>query len=81
MNPLYGQMFNPQYVNPEYLRQQQIQQLHDYEQRQEIMKAVNAIHDYCEAVSKISPQYQQVAFFACATAVLEEMGKRGNTMG
>lgn len=77
MNPLYEQMFNPQYVNTDYLRQQQIKQ-YDFEQRQEIAKAVKAIHDYCEAASKISPQYQQEAFFACATAVLEETSKRGN---
>ncbi len=43
MNQWYGQMFNPQYVNYNYLQQMQMQ--HDFEQRQEIAKAVKAIHD------------------------------------
>jgi len=54
-NPLYDQMFNPQYVNRQYLQQLQIQ--HDYEQRQEIANAVKAIHDYFDAARKIEPQY------------------------
>ena len=44
MNQWYGQMFNPQYVNQNYLQQLQMQ--HDYEQQQEIAKAVKAIRDY-----------------------------------
>lgn len=73
MNPWYGQMFNPQYVNQDYLRQLQIQ--HDQEQREEIAKAVKAIHDYFEAARKIEPQYQSIAFAACITATLDEMNK------
>ena len=34
MNQWYGQMFNPQYVNQNYLQQLQMQ--HDYEQQLEI---------------------------------------------
>lgn len=71
MNPLYEQMFNPQYVNQNYLQQLQMQ--HDFEQRQEIAKAVKAIHDYFEAARKIEPQYQEMAFGACIAAALEEM--------
>lgn len=48
---------------------------HDYEQRQEITKAVKAIHDYFEAARKIEPDYQQIAFGACIAAVLAEMQK------
>ena len=73
-NPLYDQMFNPQYVNRQYLQQLQIQ--HDYEQRQEIAKAVRAIHDYFDAARKIEPQYQEMAFGACVSAVLAEMQRQ-----
>ena len=73
MNPLYDQMFNPQYVNQDYLYQCRQQEQHALEQRQEIAKAVKALHDYCAAARKITPDYQQEAFYACAAAVLEEM--------
>ena len=75
MNPLYYQMFNPQYANNEYLRQLQLHQ-YDSEQRQEIIKAVRAIHDYFDAFRNIAPEYQQMAFNACVAAVVEEMSKR-----
>ena len=32
-----------------------------------------ALHDYCAAARKITPEYQQEAFYACAAAVLQEM--------
>ncbi len=67
-------MFNPQYVNYNYLQQMQMQ--HDFEQRQEIAKAVKAIHDYFDAARKIEPQYQERAFAACIAAVLDEMEKQ-----
>ena len=74
MNQWYGQMFNPQYVNQNYLQQLQMQL--DYEQRQEIAKAVKAIHDFIDAGRKIEPQYQEMAFGACIEAVLAEMQQR-----
>ena len=74
MNQWYGQMFNPQYVNQNY--QQQLQMQHDYEQRQEIAKAVKAIHDYFDAARKIEPEYQEMAFAACIATVLDEMQSR-----
>lgn len=70
-NPLYDQMFNPQYVNYHYLQQMQMQ--HDHAQRQEIAKAVKAIHDYFDAARKIEPQYQEMAFAACIAAALDEL--------
>lgn len=73
MNPLYDQIFNQQYVNPNYLHNLQF---HRAEQQTEMAKAVKALHDYFEAVRKIEPEYQQQAFWACATAILEEMNKR-----
>ena len=77
MNPLYDQMFNPQYVNHDYLKQLSQQEQYALEQRQEIAKAVKALHDYCDAVRKIAPEYQQEAFYACAAAVLEEINANG----
>ena len=67
MNPLYNQLFNPQYANQDYLQHLHWQQ-HDTEQRQEIMNAVKAIHDYFDSARKIAPEYQQMAFDACITA-------------
>lgn len=66
MNPLYNQIFNQQYVNPDYL--QQLQQQHHNQQQQEIAKAVKALHDYCDAARKITPEYRQQAFCVCAAA-------------
>ena len=74
MNPLYDQLFNPRYANVDYLRQLQWKQ-YDAEQRQEIMNAVKAIHDYFDAARKIAPEYQQMAFDACITVVMTEMSK------
>ena len=74
MNPLYNQLFNPQYANEAYLRQLQWQQ-HEAEQRREIINIVKAIHDYFVAARKIAPGYQQMAFDACITAVVAEMSK------
>lgn len=74
MNPLYNQIFNQQYVNQNYLKNIQLQ--HDAEQQYEIAKAVKALHDYCDAAKKITPEYQQQAFWACATAILEEMNRK-----
>ena len=71
MNPLYDQIFNQQYVNQNYLQNLQLQ--HHAEQQYEIAKAVKSLHDYCDAAKKITPEYQQQSFLACATAILEEM--------
>ena len=73
-DPLYDQFFNPQYANQAYLQQLQWRQ-QDGEQRQEIMNAVKAIHDYIDAARKIAPEYQQMAFDACIAAVVAEMSK------
>ena len=49
MNPLYDQMFNPQYVNQDYLYQLRQREQHALEQRQEIARAVKTLYDYCAA--------------------------------
>jgi len=74
MNPLYFQMFNPQYVNNEYYRYLQRQQ-HDYEQCIEISNAVKAIRDCCDAFSKIDQENQQLAFEACVMEIINKMNE------
>lgn len=74
MNQLYYQLFNPQYANEAYLRQLQWQQ-YDANQRKEIIKAEQAIHDYFDAFRKIAPEYQQMAINACIAAVVDEMSQ------
>ena len=51
MNTFYNQMFNPQYVNPDYYRELQRQQ-YEFDQQKEIVNAVKAIRDLCEAVKR-----------------------------
>lgn len=61
-------MFNPIYVNPDYYRQMQNQieaQRYEAEQNREIVNAVKAMHDLCEAAKKIDASHQEKAFFAC----------------
>lgn len=72
MNTFYNQMFNPQYVNPDYYHEMQRQQ-HEFEQQKEIVNAVKAIHDLCEAVKKIDVNHQQQAFNACLFELAKEM--------
>ena len=79
-NPLYYQLFNPEYVNEEYIRQLQ-QQQHDAEQQKEILNVVKAIHDYFNAARKISPDYQQIAFNACIATIVKEMSNWCNIEG
>ena len=58
----------------DYLRQLEFHQ-YAQEQKYEIAKAVKALHDYCDAARKISPEFQREAFRQCGIAVLEEMNK------
>ena len=71
MNTFYNQMFNPQYVNLQYYRQ--IEQLqYEAKQNEEVAKAVNAIHDLCEAVKQLDDHHQQIAFSACLAEMARE---------
>ena len=64
-------MFNPQYVNLQYFRQ--IEQLqYETKQNEEVAKAVNAIHDLCEAVKQLDDNHQQIAFSACLAEMARE---------
>lgn len=66
----YNQMFNPQYVNPEYYNQiQQQMQKYQFKQDKEVYNAVKACHDMLEAVKKLDPQHQQQAFNFCLAEI------------
>ena len=71
INTFYNQMFNPQYVNLEYYRRIE-QTQYQAKQNEEIVKAVNAIHDLCEAVKKLDDHHQQIAFSACLAEMARE---------
>lgn len=76
MNPILfnNQLFNPQYVNPQYYQTMKNQiEKYESDQNQEIMNAVKAIHDLCEAGRKIDAQHQQAAFNACLFQLAVEM--------
>lgn len=68
-------VFNPQYINPIYYNQVQdrIAQ-YNFQQDQEVIKAVHAVHDLCEAVKQMDGQHQQLAFFACLDEMAKEFG-------
>lgn len=66
-------MFNPQYVNLQYYKQIENMQ-YQVKQNKEVINAVKAIHDLCEAVKQLDDHHQQIAFSAC----LAEMAKEFN---
>ena len=39
----------------------------------EVINAVKAMHDLCEAVKKLDGQHQQTAFYACLAQMAKEM--------
>ena len=75
MNPMFDQVFNQQAMNQDYIQQIRINQYHA-EQRQEIAKAVNAIHEYFSAARKIAPEYQQAAAWECLCVVADELNQK-----
>ena len=75
INTFYNQIFNPQYVNLQYYRQ--IEKLqYEAKQKEEVAKAVKAIHDLCEAVKQLDDQHYQVAFSACLAEMAREFNWR-----
>ena len=46
---------------------------YNYEQNKEVINAVKAMHDLCEAVKKLDGQHQQTAFYACLAQMAKEM--------
>ncbi len=68
-------MFNPQYVNPTYYSQAQIQiAQYSFEQNTEQAKALKAFRDMCEAVKKLDDRHQQELFMACLGVMAKEFG-------
>lgn len=57
-------MFNPAYMNAEYLQQLE-RQKNEIEQNQKIAEMVKAVKDLCEASRHIQPEYQERAMAAC----------------
>lgn len=47
-----------------------------YQQNQsaEVVKAMKATHDLCEAVNKLDAEHQQQAFYACLMVLASELG-------
>ena len=68
------QMFNPNTVNQQYYDsvKAQIEQ-YNRNQDKEILNAVKAIHDLCDAVKKLDSADQQAAFYACLQQMAIEM--------
>lgn len=64
----YNQMFNPQFVNPDYYRTLQMQQYQN-EQNKEVANAIKAMHDLCAAVNKLDEPHKQEAFFGCLAEI------------
>lgn len=83
-------IYNPTYVNPNYLQQveaqrqnMEMQQKHLWQQKN-ISDMVKAISDYCKAARQIDPAYQQEAFNACLAEIarqiqIDQQVQGGNT--
>lgn len=68
-------MFNPQYVNQSYYYQMQSQiAQYNFRQNQEVMNAMKAARDLCQAVKKLDGPYQQEAFYGCLSVMAVEFG-------
>lgn len=63
-NQFFNQMFNPQYVNPNYYHILQ-QQQYECRQQDEVAKVVKTFDDMIKASQKLDVQHQQIAFQAC----------------
>ena len=81
MSVFYDQMFNPNYVNPIYYQQNQMEIMryreemrYHQEQNSEVFKAVKAMRDLREALKKMDMPHQRQAFMLC----LEEAAKEFN---
>lgn len=76
MNQFYDQMFNPAYVNQNFYQSIPPQAMWQYQQNQsaEVVKAMKATRDLCEAVNKLDAEHQQQAFYACLMVLASELG-------
>ena len=71
------QMFNPATVNPQYYNsiRQQINQ-YEWAQNEEIIKAIKATHDLCDAVKRMDEAHQRIAFAACLQQLANDFNWR-----
>lgn len=76
MNQFYNQMFNPSYVNQDFYQSIPPQTMWQYQQNQsaEVVKAMKATYDLCEAVNKLDAKHQQQAFCVCLGIIAAELG-------
>ena len=72
-------IYNPVYVNPNYLQQLEAQRQQveaerkHWEQQKKIMDMVKAISDYCDAARDIEPEYQEEAMAACLFEIARQV--------
>lgn len=67
----YQDIFNQQYVNPQYYQWLQQQNFENY-QRNEFLKMLKGLDDFIKAAKNIAPEYQQEAFNACVEKICTE---------
>ncbi len=71
-------IYNPNYVNPAYLRQLEMQrqqieaQRKHWEQQKKIGEMVKAITDYFNAAREIEPEYKQEATALCLIEIARQ---------
>ena len=60
-------LYNPNYINAQTYRDQQIQIMQEYEQTQqkEIIKAHKALMDFLDAAQKVDNNHQEKLFMVC----------------
>ncbi len=66
---LYSQLFNPAYVNPQHYQEILRFQQYQLEQDKEVLNAVKAMHDLCEAINKLDEAHKQEAFNGCLVEI------------
>lgn len=67
-------IFNPDYFNQDYIRQQQELQFHNGQQA-EIVRMVKAIDDFFDACRKVAPQYIEQAQWVSINEIWRQMQK------
>lgn len=74
-NQFCGNMFNQQYVSQNNYAQLQYEiAKYQANQNNEVCKAVNAMHDLCEAVKNMDADHQQQAAALCLAEIAREFG-------
>ncbi len=60
-------LYNPNYINPQAYRDQQIRIVQEYErdQQKEILNAHKALSDFLDAVQKVDSNHQEQLFMVC----------------